>query len=293
MIRWIGAILFFVGFAFAEADSLPDSVITSFPDKISVQFLARYNYASFSGASTDDETLQTNRPIDLGLGGGYGDFTWSTLFTFSFGSDNSKPRTQATNLQFNYFGDRFFGDLYLKVNDGFYYHNDSLDEFVSYKLRIIEIGLDANYLWNKEHSLRAVYSLDRRQWKHNGSFICGFGVYYHGIVSQDSALAFYKDYQGFLHAGPNVGVSRIWAWKNGFFFNVMIVGTVSLGMNMTRKEWMQFYQVFPKFAVGYHSDTWSVTFPFYVSVLLLNENDGEINDTFFEGSGGFMVTKRF
>jgi hypothetical protein len=73
----------------------------------------------------------------------------------------------------------------------------------------------------------------------------------------------------------------------------MIVGTVSLGMNMTRKEWMQFYQVFPKFAVGYHSDTWSVTFPFYVSVLLLNENDGEINDTFFEGSGGFMVTKRF
>ena len=75
--------------------------------------------------------------------------------------------------------------------------------------------------------------------------------------------------------------------------NLMIVGSVSLGMNMTRKEWMQFYQVFPKFAAGCHSDTWSVNFPFFVSVLHLNENDGEIDDTFMEASGGFMVTKRF
>ena len=226
-------------------------------------------------------------------GGGYGDFTWSTLFTFSFGTDKSKPRTQATNLQFNYFGDRIFGDLFLKINDGFYYHNDSLDEYVPYKLRVIEIGLDVNYLWNKEHSLRSVYSLDRRQWKHNGSFVWGFGVFYNGIVSRDSVLSFYEDYQGFLHAGPDIGYSHNWAWKNGFFMNLMIVGSVSLGMNMTRKEWMQFYQVFPKFAAGYHSDTWSVNFPFFVSVLHLNENDGEIDDTFMEASVGFMVTKRF
>lgn len=293
MIRCLGILLWIVGLAFAETEFSPDSVITTFPDKISIQFLARYNYAAFSGASTDDEQMQTNCPIDLGLGGGYGDFTWSTLFTFSFGTDQSKPRTQATNLQFNYFGDRIFGDLFLKINDGFYYHNDSLDEYVPYKLRVIEIGLDVNYLWNKEHSLRSVYSLDRRQWKHNGSFVWGFGVFYNGIVSQDSVLSFYEDYQGFLHAGPDIGYSHNWAWKNGFFMNLMIVGSVSLGMNMTRKEWMQFYQVFPKFAAGYHSDTWSVNFPFFVSVLHLNENDGEIDDTFMEASGGFMVTKRF
>ena len=69
MIRCLGILLWIVGLAFAETEFSPDSVITTFPDKISIQFLARYNYAAFSGASTDDEQMQTNCPIDLGLGG--------------------------------------------------------------------------------------------------------------------------------------------------------------------------------------------------------------------------------
>lgn len=70
MIRCLGILLWIVGLAFAETEFSPDSVITTFPDKISIQFLARYNYAAFSGASTDDEQMQTNCPIDLGLGAG-------------------------------------------------------------------------------------------------------------------------------------------------------------------------------------------------------------------------------
>lgn len=100
-------VLLFLGMALS-AETTGDSVIVAFSDRVSIQLLARYHYASFSGKSTDDKDLATNRPVDLGIGGGYGDWTWSSLFTISFGADTEKPKTRATDLQFNYFGDRFF-----------------------------------------------------------------------------------------------------------------------------------------------------------------------------------------
>lgn len=107
MKKLFALVLLFFGMALAE-ETAGDSAVVSFPDRLSIQLIARYNYASFSGESTDDKDLATNRPIDLGLGGGYGDWTWSSLFTVSFGADSKKPKTQATDLQLNYFGDRFF-----------------------------------------------------------------------------------------------------------------------------------------------------------------------------------------
>lgn len=275
------------------AEETGNSAIASFPDKFSIQLIARYNYASLSGESMDDKVLATNRPVDLGLGGGYGDWTWSSLFTLSFGADSEKPKTQATDWQLNYYGDRFFWSLFLKANNGFYWKDSEADEFRKAKLLTVSAGYDIDYLWNREHSLRAAYSLDRRQKKSNGSFIWGAGVYYHGLVSLDSLLPQYGKYQQFIHLGPSIGYSYTWVWQNGWFFNLLGVASTSFGKNVTRNQWMRFSQVFPKFAVGYHSQKWSVHFPFFVNALLLSSNDGELDDIFFSASGGFMVTRRF
>lgn len=285
-------VLLFFGMALAE-EAAGDSAVVSFQDRLSIQLIARYNYASFSGESTDDKDLVTNRPIDLGLGGGYGDWTWSSLFTVSFGADSKKPKTQATDLQLNYFGDRFFWNLFLKVNNGFYWKDSEADEFRKAKLLTVSAGYDIDYLWNREHSLRAAYSLDRRQKKSNGSFIWGAGVYYHGIVSLDSLLPQYTKYQQFIHLGPSVGYSYTWVWQNGWFFNLLGVASTSFGKNVTRNQWMLFSQVFPKFAAGYHGEKWSIHFPFFVNAIRLSSNDGMLDDIFFNASGGFMLTRRF
>lgn len=292
MKRLFGVVLLFWGMALAE-EAAGDSVIVSFPDKISVQLLARYNFALLSGKSTGDRDLATNRPVDLGLGGGYGDWTWSSLFTFSFGADTRKPKTRATDLQFSYYGDRVFWNLFLKMNNGFFFRDSESDEFRKARLLTVSAGYDMGFLWNREHSLRAAYSLDRRQKKSNGSFIWGAGVYYHGIVSRDSLLPQYGKYQQFVHLGPSVGYSYTWVWQSGWFFNMLGVASISFGKNLTRNQWMLFSQVFPKFTVGYHGERWSINFPYSMNAIQLASSDGKFDDMFFGASGGFMVTRRF
>lgn len=273
--------------AFASGDSL----ITAFPQKISVQFLTRYPFMSYSGESASDENLQTNRSIDLGLGGGYGDWTWSSLFAFSFGVDSDKPRTYATDYQLNYYGDRFFWDIYLKAIDGFYVDTDS--GYAKLDLLIVEAGFDLNFFWNPEHSLRAAYALDRRQWESNGSFILGGGVYYTGIRSEDSALTYFETYQQFAYAGPNVGYSYTWVWESGWFLNLLGIANVNWGMNLTRKEFVGSFQIFPSLSAGFHGDSWSVHFPVTSRIVNLKSNSGEVDDFLYFGAAGFMVTKRF
>ncbi len=90
-------VLLFLGTALAE-ETAGDSAIVEFSDRISIQLLARYHYASFSGKSTDDKDLATNRPVDLGIGGGYGDWTWSSLFTILFGADSEKRPTCSSTI---------------------------------------------------------------------------------------------------------------------------------------------------------------------------------------------------
>ncbi len=289
---WIG-VLFWCGALWAESAKPETPVITSFPEKFFLQLITRYNYASFSGESTDDVELQTNLPIELGVGGGYGIFSWSSLLSFSFGSDEDRPRTKGTNLQLGFYGNRFFGEAILIADDGFYSKEQNGDQILSYNLFVMELALKLNYLWNPEHSLRAFYSMDRRQWVNNGSFICGLGAYYHGIESKDSVMAYYSERQSFLHAGPSVGYSYNWVWDSGMFLNLMATGSTTVGKNVTRDKWMVFFQFFPQAVLGYHSDTWSVNFPFAINFLHLSDQSGKISDVLLKASGGMTLTKRF
>lgn len=276
------------------ATAAQDSVITAFEKKIAFQFQAKYNYASFTGESTQDEYIETNRPIDLGIGGGYGDWTWSSLWTVSFGEEGGKPKTSALDLQLNYFGDRIFGRAYFRLNRGFCWE-DPTGRWRKLDIRTIIAGYNLNLLWNPEHSIRAAYALDRRQWKSNGSFLVGFGIYYNGVVSHEPLYDDYKKFQHLIHVGPDVGYSYTWVWNNGIFLNAMGVAAISFGQNVTRSKWMGFWQLFPKLAPGYHGESWSIHFPVDFSVIRLRtqgNNMGE-GDVLIVGSAGFMVTRRF
>ena len=66
---WMG-VLFWCGVLWAESAMADPPPVTSFSEKFFLQLIARYNYASFSGESTDDVDLKTNLPIELGVGGG-------------------------------------------------------------------------------------------------------------------------------------------------------------------------------------------------------------------------------
>lgn len=287
-------VLLLTGILLAQSETAPsDSVIEKFSDKISLQFIVTYNYAQFSGESTDDEQLLTNRPVNLGLGGGYGDFTWSSILSFSFGANKDRPKTKASGLDFGYFGDRFIGNLFFRSNDGFYMNVDDSTDFRKVDLFTIAAGFDFAYILNKEHSIRAAYSLDRKQRKSNGSFIFGMGVYYNGFQSDDSLLTHYGDYQQFVHVGPSAGYSQSWVWGRGWFFNMMGAYTISFGKNLSRDQWMIFAQIFPRFSIGYHAKKWSIHFPFSMNILQVASDDDEVGDTFFNASGGMMVTRRF
>ena len=134
---WIG-VLFWCGALWAESAKPETPVTTSFPEKFFLQLITRYNYASFSGESTDDVDLKTNLPIELGVGGGYGIFSWSSLLSFSFGSEDDRPSTKGTNLQLGFYGNRFFGEAFLLADDGFYSKKRKEENAISYNQFVME-----------------------------------------------------------------------------------------------------------------------------------------------------------
>jgi hypothetical protein len=303
-------VLLLTGILLAQSKTVPsDSVIEKFSDKISLQFITNYYFENLSGESLNDEKLSTNRPLNLGIGGGYGDFTWSSILSFSFGANEDRPKTKASGLGFNYFGDRFIGSLFFHANDGFYAEVDDSTKYRKVDFLTVSAGVDLAYILNKEHSLRAAYSLDRKQKKSNGSFIFGMGVYYNGFKSRDALFSAYKDYQQFVHTGPSVGYSHSWVWGRGWFYNMMGVFTLSFGKNLSQDQWLSLSQVFPRFSFGYHAKKWSIHFPFSLKILqitadkeaykeaLFSAGTGVVimnhSNVFFSASSGMMVTRRF
>ena len=106
-------------------------------------------------------------------------------------------------------------------------------------------------------------------------------------------MAYYSERQSFLHAGTSVGYSYNWVWDSGMFLNLMATGSTTVGKNVTRDKWMVFFQFFPQAVLGYHSDTWSVNFPFAINFLHLSDQSGKISDVLLKASGGMTLTKRF
>ena len=264
--------------------SSQDSNVSKFDNIFTLKVLTKYNYMVYEDSLYDYE-LQTNRPLDIGVGIGYKDFTLDFSMSTPFLYDRNYSRSKSYDLGSLYFyEDKCYFDGYIKYYDGFI-NNDRNEVDIT----ICNIGFSGEYIFNESHSIRSAYNLDRKQLESNGSFLLGGGIFLLSIKSNDDYLSEYSERKITYYFGPNIGYSYTLILKDNFFINALITFGVNCIVN---KERISFgLQTLPKFSFGYHSKTWSINI--YSNTSLLNNYLSESNSIVIAAETiGIVFSKR-
>jgi hypothetical protein len=272
-----------IGFLFFIIILLPgnaqETFILKFDELFALNGSAKFNFLNYSHG---DDAFRSNRPLDLGIGFRYRDFSFSFSVNIPFIYDKKYPISESLDFGITYFYENsFYFDSYVKYYNGFYSELETINN-KEIDTRIFFSGISGEYIFNKDHSLRSVYNLDRRQTKSNGSFIIGGGIFFTSVNYPEGGKT--------IQFGPNFGYSYNWIIKNDFFVN----GIMILGLNgaVTDKNLNYNFQVLPKLAFGYHSKTWSINICCINFALLYPESyDNEYN--VLSSSVSLNVSKRF
>ena len=277
--------LFFSLIFFPVLCSAQEETATNFKNIFSLHLSMDYNFIAFEQTSLD-HTLMTNRPWDFGIGLGIFNISIGFSFSIPFLYDQNYKKSQTFDVNFNSYNKNnkhfFYG--YIKYYSGF---NDGAEN--EYDLTILNSGLTMAILFNRDHSIRSVYKLDRRQNVSNGSLLIGGGLFLSSIHSENSDLSGYSERQITFHTGPNIGYSYTWVFGN-FFINALSTFGINFVVNNT--DISAGLQILPKFSFGYHGKKWSFNIYSDYSYFLANFDTTE-QYNILSGDAGFSFVRRF
>jgi hypothetical protein len=265
-----------------------ESSILKFEDLFSLKLSTKYNFLGFS-QNLEDDKIRSNRPLDLGIGLGYKDFSFMCNINVPFLYDRDYLKSKSVDFSItNFFGESIYFDSRIKYYEGF--HDESENQINDERdSKIFLAGISGEYIFNKNHSLRSVYNLDRRQPVSNSSFLVGGALYFSSIYVNKESLD-EPDKRHSFYFGPNFGYSYNWIIKDNFFVNILLV----LGINgvITDGIFNFNFQSLPKLSFGYHSRTWSMNLCIDYNALIYFKNHGsEYNVN--SGMSGINFSKRF
>lgn len=201
----------------------------------SVRLLLNYNYIAFSSSEFDGGTLQSNRPIDFGLGLGIKDFSFDVRFSLPYTLAQSRKRSVGFDTGLDFFPKDLWMQAKYRRYSGLSVNNiddeDSTETAQPVDFRQQDIYL--SILWIKagkeNFSVRAPYFLDRIQAKSAGSFI--FGGKFQYTTAQDRARAFeyYSKKRNIYSTWAQGGYSYTWVVDHNFFLNGWAMGGMAVG----------------------------------------------------------------
>jgi hypothetical protein len=236
---------------FIEGHAEEEGVIIKYDSLLSLTASSNYNFMVFQPSSAND-FFHTNRPWDIGIK--LGIWKFSIGFSYSFPSKFKESQAFEITLD-NVTSDRHYSYGYFKYYRGF---NNGGNNYID--LRLISAGLSYEFLFNRNHSLAAAYTLDRKQTVSNGSFIAGFGVFFNSIKFASAPN------QNEFYFGPNAGYSYTFV-INDFYVNLL--ATVGAGGVLNKGEFSLGLQALPKIAIGYHTEKWSANINSTLSYLMI------------------------
>lgn len=279
MLTRVVVFLLFFGFISVNANARKTEV-SNFDNLFTLKFSLNNSFANYAQEKFGYE-FYSNRPADIGVGFGYKDFSLGFSINIPQMYDEDYSKSKSFDVNGNYFfKDSAVFNGYIKKYNGFY--NDYAHNIDA---KILTFGFSGEYIFNKNHSPRSAYNLDRRQSVSNGSFLIGGGVFFTSIDLDDGVPISSKE----LHFGPNFGYSYTWVIKNNFFINAAIV----MGINGIKdnEDFSFGMHYLPKIAMGYHGETWSANIFGGASALMNNihRSDAYI---LFSGTYGIVFSKR-
>ena len=90
--------LVFAGFAFAEAQDSDEPSVSKFRERFSLRFLCDYNFVAIWNSAYNNSMLNSNRPVDVGIGFGYDSLfttfgiSWDVSADFKYSLPFTTPR---------------------------------------------------------------------------------------------------------------------------------------------------------------------------------------------------------
>jgi hypothetical protein len=240
--------IFLLFFLVAAGVLFCEEAITEFGEKFAVSLFGNYNIGIFTQEQT--QGFRTDEPWRIGLGFRYKKFSanFSVPINFEFNS---------FDVELNSYFEKLYYELYLRRYKN--YFDNKADGKNNADLDITNAGITAGWIQNNQnHSLSAVYTLDRKQNISSGSFLYGFGVYYTSLYSDNTEIKHYNERNHIIHFGPVAGYSYTWILPHDMFVNICINIGANLGINTTEDKILFIPQIKPKISFGHHNNTWSV-----------------------------------
>lgn len=271
---------------FAEA-------VSEFDKKLSVRGLILFNYIALDFYDFKDGTLQTNNPVEVGIGLGYGDFSFDIQYALPFTKDDRSSASKNFDFATSYFPGNFWIDAWIKYYNRFSYNDEENKNNVEIELEFANYGSSVLYILNGEkHSPRAAYYLDRKQNISSGSVLVGADIQ-RASMKNDGETDFLAEWEHLDYAGPQLGASYTFLFNNPkYFMNIFGVLGVNFGYNERRESYVFLPETEIKMTFGYAGDNWAWNIVFGSKTTNRYESS-ENFDAFFEGSFSTLVIRRF
>lgn len=231
--------------------------IVEFRRKFLIRFLCNYNFVSFWSSEFDGGALKSNRPVDVGLGLGYGDFYWDFIYALPFTSNNKSSKSISFETGFDFFPGNWWVKGVYRSYSGF--STDVGDSSLYVDLWERDVYVSALWLGtsNGEFSPRAAFFLDRRQRHSAGSLILGGRIQGTKTKDKDEFFPYYQEPKEIFSSWVDMGYTYTWVFDNKVFLNLWGVAGVAVGGDTEEDDYMLLPEIIAKFAFGYIGEIWS------------------------------------
>jgi len=288
--------VFICSFLHGQVDS---TYIGSFQRDFSIK---TYIYQKSTSLAYEVDNIETNyrpnSPMGIGLGINYKNFSLTGGRTFSAFRDKEKGRTELLDLQYHYYGRKFIADVFFQNYKGFYVMEGEKDRVIRLypDIKLAQYGLSGQYVFNnKRYSYRAAFHQRERQIKSTGSFHIGGGAYYNYLSGDESLVANHQNQISNYQVGISGGYAHTFVIQRSFFIAI----DLSVGINLGAERFSDLLKspdvtpnLFPRAAVGYNRETWSVSINGVMNRLyVLRSKEADI--MFDTGRVNVNFTKRF
>jgi len=266
-------------------DSINNGYYISYPEQLMLRLYLSQKYAPFTISSDNDINelnYKTNSKLYLGVGATYRSLTLNLSFApKSFNKEKGKGETKGLDFQFHLYPHKWAIDLLGSFRKGYYLdpRNKLGVSFPNYYLRPDinrdVVGFSAYRVPNSgRFSYRAALVQNDRQLKSSGSVLFGAEAYY-GALKGDSALVPNKasniysqagiDKVYFISIGPGIGYAYTLVIAKYFFITGSAAGHLDANFSTEKTGGNKKTEstIVPDFvykgALGYNSDTWSIS----------------------------------
>lgn len=259
--------------------------------KISLRFSTLFNFINFSAKDSYFKNCNLNQPIDIGIGGGIGDFFWDFTYALPFSIDDKSSPSEVFELKTNFYP----RGLWLHGMVGFYnrFVFPKEEEYVETKLQIFEARISGLYfLENERFSWRAAYELDRIQKETAGSWLVGGEFRLLGLHSKDSMAPYYAKRRMIPMLAPKGGYSHTFIFSNDWFLNLTLLGEIGFGIDLLSDKFVLAPEAIPKLAFGKNAKSWSWNMIIQCDYTLLLHNTKHW-DSIYDASFVVLFVRRF